>query len=162
MLAYNYYDTDQTGFAELDIEGEHYLELLEICFYYCASFSWRIRGKGVTEPGNICQFQIPVTSNVVNAYSHFYHQDSKLWIDEVRHYKIVPETIRAFRSVTDSIFKWINGWGNCNPEDPIFYRKDGSVFFSSVIHEGKCTLLPNSGEDVNEIFKYGNWVKCEV
>ena len=43
------------------------------------------------------------------------------------------------------------GQGHKNPEDPIFYRADGSKFFLSVIHEGELELYVNDSEDISAI-----------
>ncbi|MBE6625537.1 MAG: hypothetical protein E7622_07885 [Ruminococcaceae bacterium] len=60
--------------------------------------------------------------------------------------------------ITDSIFKWIDGWGFKNPEDPCFYRDDGSAFFTSVIHEGVVKLTPRENEDVSKIISNPLWI----
>ncbi len=160
MTVYNYYDTDGSGFADFDIDGEHYLKLLEACFKYCSSYSWRVYSNDIVEPENIKKFQIPISDNVLLAYGHYYKHIGDPQLAQIRHYKITKETMGAFSSVTDSIFKWINGWGHKNPEDPVFYREDGSIFFSVIVHEGKCMLIPNNNEDISDILKFGNWVKC--
>lgn len=45
-----------------------------------------------------------------------------------------------------------------NPEDPVFYRDDGSVFFSSIIHDGKCFLFPTDSENISDIVSSDHWV----
>ena len=160
MSTYKFYDTDKSGFAEFDIDGEHYLKLLEVCFKYSSSFSWRVCGNDIVEPEGIKKFQIPITDNVLHAYGHYYKHIDDPQLSQIRHYKITNETIDTFSSVTNSIFKWITDWVHTNPEDPVFYREDGSIFFSVIVHEGECMLFPNINEDISDALKFGNWVKC--
>ena len=46
------------------------------------------------------------------------------------------------------------------PEDPLFLRKDGSIFFESTIHEGECFLYPQ-GEDISKVLVFGNWLPLD-
>jgi len=69
-----------------------------------------------------------------------------------------PELCELLLKITDSIFKWIDGWGFKNPEDPCFYRDDGSAFFTSVIHEGVVKLTPRENEDVSKIISNPLWI----
>ena len=57
---------------------------------------------------------------------------------------------------------FLNGYmvgGFNNPENPVFYRENGSIFFSSLIHEGEITLTVNDGEDVSKITMINGWKK---
>ena len=60
-------------------------------------------------------------------------------------------------SETNSIFDF--EWPN--PEDITFYRRDGSVLFDSVAHEGECSIFPELQEDISEILEYGHWIRME-
>ena len=55
------------------------------------------------------------------------------------------------------MFEWLDGWGYKNPEDPCFYRKDGSALFSSIIHEGELKLFYQDDEDITELLPKARW-----
>lgn len=159
MNQFKFYDTDAAGLADYDIEGEEYDALLDMCFRYCSMISMRITSDSVALPAILDNYRIPLTKNVLGAYAHYYREMSPKMRREVHLFRLSPVIFEAIRGITDSIFKWIHGWGYTNPEDPAFYRADGSIFFSSVIHEGECTLTPRCGESVESIILRGHWKK---
>ena len=55
----------------------------------------------------------------------------------------------------------MNCWGLKNPEDPAFYRKDGTPFFSTTIHEGYFTINADENEDISEILSKRDWEETE-
>ena len=150
MIKYVFYDTDATGIKEYDIDGEHYKELIDVCFKYCDYVSFKVLCNApyidklskykIEKPANIeCE------KNISNAYN------------EIRFYRTCPELKETMLEISDSIFKWLHGWGYANPEDPVFYRKDGTVFFDSEIHEGACWLIPKDTEDIENVLAKGIW-----
>ena len=157
MGIYKFYDTDSTGLADYDIKGIAYNTLLETCFRYCSTVSMRIPSAQVVLPVAFERFRIPLTDNILYTYRHYYGDNFTQLQKEVHLFTLAPSVREGIMNITDSIFKWINGWGYQNPEDPAFYRKDGSIFFSSVIHEGECTLTPRQCENVNDIIAGGHW-----
>lgn len=162
MSIYKFYDTDLSGREELDICGEAYYSLMQTCFHYCDSFSIYVRIDGkphVNIPRELERFRIPVTEQVISAYRH-YSETLDRKTHEIRHYALCSEVQEILLNITDSIFKWICGWGYANPEDPAFFRSDGTVFFSSLIHEGECTLSPNENENIKIVISNNNWVKA--
>lgn len=157
MNVYKFYDTDPTGFADYDIKGSAYSTLLETCFQYCSAVSMRIASAQVVLPTVFERFRLPLTDNVLYAYRHYYGDNLTRLHKEARLFTLSPQIMAEIMNITDSVFKWINGWGYKNPEDPVFYRKDGSIFFSSIIHEGECTLTPRQCENISHIVSQGNW-----
>lgn len=151
MKIYKFFDSDNTGFIEYDIAGKEYVDLIKTCFRYCKTVSFRVCSERVILPKEIEPYRIAITHNMLDVYSHYYNCISLEMEKEVRHYILSPVVQEMVLNTTDSIFKWIDGWGHKNPEDPAFYRGDGSVFFSSVIHEGECMLTPISTENINHI-----------
>ncbi|MBR6801021.1 MAG: hypothetical protein IKM61_04650 [Eubacteriaceae bacterium] len=156
-MKYVFTDTDESGFEEYDIEKDEYLSLLKICFRYSSTVSFRIWNEEVTALQSLAKFRIPPTEKCVEAYSHYYKSLDHMALKEIRHYILSDEVKNYVLSVTDSIFGWINGWGYHNPEDICFYRHDGSIFFSSVIHDGICCLDVGEDEDADEILKNKLW-----
>jgi hypothetical protein len=57
------------------------------------------------------------------------------------------------------MFAWT---GYIMPEDPTFYRPDGSIFFKSTTHEGELTLMPRGDEDVSNVLSSGRWIEKNI
>lgn len=165
MGIYKFFDTDTTGREEYDIAGEDYRNLLKTCFRYSASFSVLLSPNYEDQLHAWEPFRIPTTQYVHDVYRH-YGVGTSLDFDhigcyEVRHYKLDHCLQQLILLHADSLFKWICGWGHNNPDDIAFFRADGSVFFSSIIHEGECTIYPTMEEDVGEIVAHANWIMVE-
>ena len=163
MQRFRFYDTDATGQEEYDISGTQYYELLHTCFKYCTTvavivFPWFSGSLELWE-----DYRIPINENVVSVFSHYgaslLENEGRTDSYEIRHYKLDALLQKKILEHTDRMFNWTSAWGNNNPDDISFFRKDGSVFFSSIIHEGECTLFPKANEDVEGIVTSGNWIK---
>lgn len=154
---YIFRDTDDSGFEEYDISGSEYLRLMEICFKYSDTVSFRIWSGDVIIPEELDKYRIPVTEVCLDAYSHYYRQLNDKAQNEIHHYVINADVKKYILSVTDSMFKWIDGWGYNNPEDICFYRSDKSIFFKSTVHDGICALNVGDGENVEEIIENKLW-----
>lgn len=146
---YKFFDSDTSGTNELDICGNDYEKLIEMCCKYCAFFSLIITDPKSLLLEKLEEFQI--SHNDMISYN-FEHYDKNSVI--IQYYRVSSDLCNIILENTESIFSWINGWGYNNPEDPTFYREDGSVFFTSTIHEGECTLyLRNEPIFLNEHWK---------
>ena len=134
MTRYNFYDSDPSGYEEYDIVGADYLDLLAICFSYCDTLSLLFDLRDVKSAQlfqDLDAYRLPVTENIKHLYDHYGTFEGDIMSTyEIRHYRLSNEVKEKVVGVTDSIFKWIYGWGYCNPTDPTFFRKDGSVFFN--------------------------------
>lgn len=164
MAVYRFVDTDETGINDFDISGESYNFLLETCMKYCSSFSVRVCVDIIgsnTFLDDLEPYRIHANIYVRSAYSHYGFLPSETYCNadryEIRHYRCCREVCAILLASTKSVFEWICGWGYTNPEDPVFFRSDGSVFFSSIIHDGICMLFPRVEEDVSQILSKGNW-----
>lgn len=162
MKSYRFFDTDANGTADYDITGAQYRRLLDVCFQYCTTFSVIIMPGCFTQSISDWEiYRIPVTPSVQLAYRHYGKPSaealSKVGSYEIFHYRLTPSMKQMISKQTNSLFSWVSGWGYNNPSDPVFYREDGSIFFSSLIHEGECTLSPIESEDVSQIISDGLW-----
>ena len=161
MRIYKFYDTDLTGQEDYDIAGDQYKNLLKLCFKHSSTVSVIISPNYVDNIQSWEKYQIPVTPNVQNVYYHYGQPSSenpnKIGHYEIRHYRLDGGLQDLLISHTDSIFKWTYAWGYNNPDDLAFFRPDGSVFFSSIVHEGECTLSINEGEEVRGFISDDYW-----
>lgn len=159
MKKYKFYDTDTTGWEEYDISGENFKELIRACGKYCKTLSLRITGPEVLFVEELDAYCVPKDKNITYVYEHYYYGLTAENQPDVKYYRVCPELCALLPRIADSIFKWINGWEYTNPEDPVFYRADGSLFFSSTIHEGECILTPREGEDVSSVISQEHWIE---
>ncbi|MBE6949668.1 MAG: hypothetical protein E7456_07490 [Ruminococcaceae bacterium] len=155
MKKYVFYDTDLTGQAQYDISGNEYLELIKTCCKYSTTFSLKITNTSHSIFKELARYKIPVTQSVLNAYQHYSDKS------DIHHYRLYNEIQETLLNTCGSIFQWINGWGYTNPDDPAFYRDDGSVFFESTIHEGICILYPLENEDISTIIENKLWIEYQ-
>ena len=153
MAEYRFYDTDIIGFTEYDIAGKEYETLIGKCFAYCTSFSFYVRSTEAVVPGELEPYRLPLTPSIKAYYQHYGDGG------QIHHYRLSQYNRGSIHSVADSIFKWIDGWGYHNPEDPVFYRSDGSIFLASCIHEGCISLFPRAGEEVSDIITNPPWLR---
>lgn len=149
---YKFYDTDDLGMGEYDVAGADYVKLIEACCKHCTFFSLVITNPDSAILEKLQPFEISKSDVIKFEFDH-YEKSSVT----VKYYKVSSALCKTILSQTNSIFCWINGWGFSNPEDPTFYRDDGSVFFTSTIHEGECTLMVQD-EDVFDIVSDERWV----
>lgn len=161
MSTYQFSDTDLYGQADYDIIGEQYQELLNTCFRYCSTFAVILAPGTSADISTWEPYRIPVTTTVREVYCHYGKPSAEnqdhIGHYEIRYYRLNAILMQMISQKTQSLFSWISGWGLDNPNDPTFFREDGSVFFSSVIHEGICTLFPVGDEDVTGIISNGLW-----
>jgi len=162
MKKYVFYDSGIDGTEEYDIAGESYQLLLSLCFQYCHTVSFCLSMDCKADLSPIEEFRISVTPFVKENYQHyglFHQQDVNLESNyRIVHYLLSDEVKKFVQKCADSMFQWTFAWGNHLPDDPCFFREDGSVFFSSLIHEGECTLTPRENENISEIIEDERWI----
>lgn len=160
MHIYRFFDcNNKTGveYREYDLKGEDYRTLFEICFRYSGFMSFMNCTADNEFLKAIEEYRIPKPGNIKSDNSLY----GKPFLDDdeigLQFFRTDNKLMNILLSHTRSIFEWIDGWGFENPENPVFYRKDGSIFFSSLIHEGEITLTVNDNEDVSDIVSKEGW-----
>lgn len=165
MVLYKFYDANMMGTELYDISGLRYKRLLEACFRYCASVTMCVHLNSNVDLHSVEHFRRKITPTIKAQYAHYGSFDDDD-MDVTHTYRLVrylltPEVKRLLMDRADGIFKWTYAWGNENPEDLAFFRPDGTVFFSSVVREGECTLHPEDGEDISLILRDPRWIAVE-
>ena len=133
---YTYYFSSEFDDIESDISGEKYKALLMKFQKYCPFFSLDI---------------IKLDTNFTNVLSGF-----KLQIPSIKAEGLEPTAKREFYyfnekslnllcKISDSIFSY-SYYPNRLPENLCFYRKDFSLLFSSMSHDGECYMILNDEE----------------
>lgn len=163
-MRYTFFDTDDTGWAEYDIKGEDYVELMNLCIKYSKTVCFRkfIQFQyNSFIPEQLEKYRLPINENTMKPYYGNYGPCCFKDIDEAKEelylFELSEEVIEWILSATNDIWDWDCGADKPLPSDPVFFREDGSVFFDSVIHEGEIYLHPIDGEDVSSVVSKGHW-----
>ena len=164
MLKYEFYDYDWDGKNEysFDITGEDYKNLIDVCCKYSSvvSFIFFKRNKNINLSQELEPYRITCPDSITHTFDHYKYYNL-VKNDEIRYYRVCAEVQCILVHYAESIFEWIQGWDFNNPEDPTFYRNDGSVFFTSTIHEGELSLTPRENENVSNIISLDGWSQSE-
>lgn len=156
MESYVFRDT-VTGFDEYDISGTEYKKLLELCCRYSATMSLIMVDRNLPFLRELEPFRVSKKNNI-----NFMHDDYGAQRNEVRYYRVCNEVIDILFNNGNGLFAYTDKKGYSNPNDTTFYRNDGSVFFTCIVHEGIGILLPREDEDISNVVEVGNWNKAEV
>jgi len=174
LKEYYFYDAKcgDDVYEEYELKGDAYKELLRICEKYCKAVSFQVWPfdewyEGMKAMDTVLmdameKFQISDTDKYksrVGFCSMWHPRFAPVAITQRKYYKVCPELIELLLRTTDDLFEWRRNSEFGRPEDPIFYRSDGSVFFSSVIHEGELKLTPREGEDITSLLQLSVWWK---
>ena len=149
MIHY-FMDYDLYTYEDYDIQGDDYNQLMDLCFSYCDYFSLMFKSKDVKCSILPYKVEIKTPDNIAGFMTSEYF--------ERRFFKCNIESKDYMLSITNNLYSLANTDGKNNkPEDPIFYREDGTVFFWSMIHEGICVLSNRDNEDVANIVSKRGW-----
>ena len=138
-------DFDDETMEDISIEAEHYKQLISLCFRYCTHFSLLFRDKSVED--NL-MLPTPLYRQNAGKYSN---------VEYLCFYACSIES-QNFLLTKANLFDWLDTTTIRSPEDLIFYREDGSVFFWSETHEGICALFERNQEDVAMLVSQRGWV----
>ena len=126
MEKYIFLDTDIYGQKEYDIRDNEYEELIYLCCKYCKIFSMVITNPSNTVVDQLMPYQTSAPNKVLLSFPDYDDQKAS-----IVYYRVCSEVREILTKAVGGIFEWIDGWGFTNPNDPTFYREDGSVFFTS-------------------------------
>lgn len=152
-----------------DFIDDEYRELLALCGRYCSYISMEFPVKDVLPAkfDALNSFEIPMPKAVVTARTcteMIAYNDHGEPCSYVRFFRVCTELLELMSFLTDGLYDWCSimvdfasGTVDYRPEDPTFYRKDGSIFLVDVAHERMCILTPRNGEDVTSIVSHPKW-----
>lgn len=153
-MAYDFigYDYSYENDEDIDIKGERYQQLIDVCLRYSTYFSLVY-----------CEESMPIKDLDDNLFiSTMTNHWPGTWSGDyykIGLYRCNPATDKLLKTHVNSLFSWVYHGGNHNPEDLTFYRNDKSVFLYTVAHEAMATLLERPAEDIQEIISVGGWKK---
>lgn len=151
MKIYAFYDTDIYGNEEYDIRGDSYEKLLRICCSNSSVLCLKFLFPDLIAADQLKAFEISKPKNITMI------SNSSCYCC-VKFYRVCPELCDAMIGIAGGIFEWLCGWGFRNPDDPTFYRSDGTVFFVSEIHSGVCAIIPRKDECLEDILQVAPWL----
>lgn len=157
-MNYIFFDYNDDTNEEYNIQGEDYRELLRVCFRYsemCSVwFSPHIHWVEKLKP-----YEISVDPDRFEYAPPYGHEDEDKGdiIIQLHFYRNCPELHQLLVDYTYDIW---NGWDYEQPAFLHFYRADGTCFFMSDTHDGKCAFYPRVGEDISSVVSKAHW-HCE-
>ena len=164
MVKYEFYDYSWDGKTEysFDIKEQDYQILIDICCKYSTvmSFIFFKRNENISLRQELEPYRIICPNNITNSFYHYKYYNL-VKNEDIRYYRVCPELCNILKHYANSIYEWIQGWDFNNPEDPTFYREDGSAFLTTIIHEGYVLLTPRADEDVSVIVSRDGWQESE-
>lgn len=151
---YKYYYEDNAD-GEYDISNEDFENLIRTCCKYSAILSlnyYNFDGKKALFKKKLEKFKSLNGFPLVSFVECHNHGGTRVYYD------VCPELCEILLDSANSIFdEWVSGWKMYGPDDPTFYREDGTVFMNTVTHDYEITLRPRENEDVSEIISKKGW-----
>lgn len=150
MAHYTYYLRDFfTNSGCYPLTGAHYEQLLQCCFRYSSYVSFLRLDSTHPFASKLSKWEIHTNNTMLNAI-----------LDTATRcvYHACEELHQAMLEIGDDFFSFYTSGEHAYPEDPMFIRDDGSVFFDSTIHEGECSLYPRAGECIDTVLSWGHWL----
>ena len=131
-----YYFSNEFDDIESDISGKKYKELLLKFQKYCTYFSLDIIKSDTKFTNELSSFKLQLSSIKSEgleptAQKEFYYFNEK--------------SLNLLYKISDSIFSYLY-YPTRLPENLCFYRKDSSLLFSSMSHDGECYMFLNDDE----------------
>ena len=149
-MGIRFFDYDDATGSDIIIEGKAFQVLLDLCFRYSKYVSFLTTEADFKKYPNLKSFLVDEKNMLFEVYNkHLRYSENA----SVSFFYCTKECQNVIFGISKDLWAFIHGWGFSNPEDPTFYRSDGSVFFSSQIHEGHAAFYPREDEDISAFFK---------
>lgn len=166
MNVYKFYNPSLFGYQDFPIQGSLFNELLDLCSQYCCTLSLQFYSRDVRLYEAFLNYRIPKPKEIPftgkGDEGDFYDECSESGsTPEIMYFRVCSKILRLMHMVSDNLFEWcapVDYFGHNNPENPTFYREDGSVFFTAITHEEECSLMPRCYENVSHILNSAPWV----
>ena len=149
---------DYSEDVEYDIQGKEHDELIRVCFQYSDTFSVLL-GQNIPLADKLKPFEITVADPDGYEYAPPYYFIYPEQLRALHFYRICPELYTILTDNIHSIWEWIDGWDFKNPENPHFYRADGTCFFMCNTHDGECFFYAREDEDVSVVVNKEHWYR---
>ena len=158
-IEYYFYDTDAMGVEDYDIRDEEYKRLIHACCHFSDYFSLAIWNEESRVVALLKKYEIKEKKAIHPRYQ-FWNEKKQCWSPYVNcFYSVCEETRDILLQSVQGIFDWYKWSDGPGGEDLCFYRKDGTLFFSSVIHDGELILSPLENEQLFEWISGDNWTE---
>lgn len=143
--------------GEFDISAEHYAVLLRHCFRYGKYLSLVVYDQrspmlSRLEPWRVLDLPFQ-TDNLYNIRMRRFYSACSEVHEIISSCNLLDYCGKLHYDCADSQV--------CMPEDPMFLREDGSIFFDSIVHEGEYSFYPRPDEDIGEVLQFGHWLPMD-
>ena len=156
MQIYKFYDWDFRNNKDIEQSYAEYCDLIQVCCETCETVSFLIQKPNLVLTEKLEAYRVSPPPNI-DVFPKTRYPDTS----DIRYYRICDEIKEILLHSVSNMYEWMVGHGFENPEDPVFYRKDGSVFLETIIHEGEITLLHQKEDgDISRIISNAHWLKA--
>ena len=158
MFIYKFYQiTRSAGRKEKrDITGENFKILMQKCFKYSKYLSLNYICQSSPMMKHLEKFVSLAAPPALSFAGHCGCAGKQIYYD------ICDELYEIIVNSANGLFEnWVPDWQYFGPENPVFYREDGTVFMDAFTHNGEITLRPNAEEDVSDVISNEYWLAHE-
>lgn len=157
-ILYEFFDHDDFG-ERIPCCGADFRLLLQTCAKYSKYMSF------ILENDELERFPVLkehlVTRNEHHWLSGVYNKQLRYSQDsEVCFFNVTEQLLEGLLEIADDLWAFTHYYEFDNPEDPTFYRADGSVFFTSVTHEGEAEFSLRENETIEAFVTDAEKVQC--
>lgn len=146
-MKYTFYSRDYfSNRGDFQISHQHYNDIINFCYTYGDSFSLVSKNKITSKNDMFEEWRISLPEHSV--------QNKRVYKSR-RFYKCCEENRILLLQLADNILNRFE----VELEDLAFYRKDKSLLFSSITHEGEYSVFPLEDENVQSILRHGHWLE---
>lgn len=128
--------------GDYNISGDHYVQLLEICFRYSVFFT--VKGGSAQLINDLKNWEYPERKCVPIIGCAYYYSNKN--------------TRAILLAHSTSLFAEEDCTMGAHIRDLTFYREDGSIFMETISHEGECSIFSGDEEDISDILAYDHWL----
>lgn len=141
-----------------DICDEDYRALIDYCFTHAAALSFCYHSKELAE-NEMGRFHPFISRSILPEGYDGTH--GIIWLQHQCFFYCTEELRAYLHQKATSLFDWFYCGRDPVPEDLCFYRKDGTMLFSSCTHEGECYFVLRKNEPIPEFVDHYGWARLE-
>lgn len=145
-MSYAFFNRDYIlNCGEQNFSPAHFSAVLSLCRRYCLGFSLTVpQGESpLVEALRPYRTEPVLPAPGVTGYC----------------YTLCRDTAAILENQVSDFFGFQSRGETLMPEDPTFYRADGSIFLDCCAHEGEVFLYPEPREDISSVLAYGGWIE---
>ena len=149
MKQYTFFSRDFfNNSGDFPISEEHYSSLLQHCFRYGKFLSLIVCRDNSPIVEELEQWRVPP------------FQTERLNQQDMRRFYVACAQVQKIIS-SYNLLDYDEMLRENYPEDLVFVRADGSIFFECIVHEGEYHFYPRDEENIADVLKFGHWMPMD-